>query len=75
MNDLVQPQLGQRIADPACGTAGFLCLSIHFDRLGQKRKSSRFQPDEDGFMRHGSTTLKRKSKTHCRRLFGYDIDD
>ncbi|XJB16316.1 hypothetical protein AB2D70_02255 [Escherichia coli] len=23
MADLVQPQLGQRIADPACGTGGF----------------------------------------------------
>uniref|UniRef100_Q3AQE5 site-specific DNA-methyltransferase (adenine-specific) n=1 Tax=Chlorobium chlorochromatii (strain CaD3) TaxID=340177 RepID=Q3AQE5_CHLCH len=66
MTELVQPQLAQRIGDPACGTAGFLLgayqyivtqlaikTSDHFRGVTNMtdRGAHTFQPDEDGFVR------------------------
>jgi type I restriction enzyme M protein len=27
--DMVNPKLGEKITDPACGTAGFLCVPLN----------------------------------------------
>lgn len=78
MNDLVQPQLGQRIADPSCGTAGFLLGAYQYilTDLVKKDNPKAIVPDEDGFMRATiSATLNEKTKQIVEAsLFGYDID-
>ncbi len=79
--ELVQPQLGHLIADPACGTGGFL-LGAHQYIVTQlalksmKGKDKALQVDEDGFTRTSvSSALNEKTKNILTNsLFGYDID-
>ena len=78
MAELVAPQLGQRIADPACGTGGFLLGAYQYvltDLVRQKDKK-KIEKDEDGFERAAiSTVLSQKVKTILDQCFvGYDID-
>ncbi|TLS66183.1 SAM-dependent DNA methyltransferase [Mariprofundus erugo] len=78
MAELVQPQLGQNIADPACGTGGFLLgayQSIVTD-LAQKAGARDLKPDEDGFVRTSvSAGLTEKAQAILEAtLHGYDID-
>lgn len=83
MADLVQPQLGQRIADPACGTGGFLLGAYQYIltqlSLSQnlKRDNSKGSThDEDGFFRTSVTAaLTKKTRILLQEsLYGYDID-
>ncbi|HBC1683415.1 TPA: N-6 DNA methylase [Escherichia coli] len=83
MADLVQPQLGQRIADPACGTGGFLLGAYQYIltqlSLSQnlKRDNSKGSThDEDGFFRTSMTAaLTKKARILLQEsLYGYDID-
>ena len=78
MADLVQPQLGHRIADPACGSGGFLLGTYQYivTQLALKAGSKDMQADEDGFVRTSvSAGLTEKSQAILNRtLFGYDID-
>ena len=82
MADLVQPQLGQRIADPACGTGGFLLGAYQYIltqlSLSQnlKRDNSKGSThDEDGFFRTSVTAaLTKKARILLQEsLYGYDI--
>ena len=83
MADLVQPQLGQRIADPACGTGGFLLGAYQYIltqlSLSQnlKRDNSKGSThDEDGFFRTSVTAALTKTARILLQesLYGYDID-
>jgi len=78
MNDLVQPQLGQRIADPACGTAGFLLGAYQYilTDLVKREDSETIAPDEDGFMRATVSATLNENLKHIveESLYGYDID-
>jgi type I restriction enzyme M protein len=78
MADLVQPQLGHRIADPACGTGGFLLGAYQYivTQLALKAGSKNLQQDEDGFVRTSvSAGLTEKSQAILTEtLYGYDID-
>ncbi|MFT3737998.1 MAG: N-6 DNA methylase [Breznakibacter sp.] len=90
MAELVAPQLGQRIADPACGTGGFLLGSYQYILTDLVRKAnakngisplslgegSGVRLDEDGFERAAiSAVLTQKVKTILDQSFtGYDID-
>ncbi|MES9905546.1 MAG: type I restriction-modification system subunit M N-terminal domain-containing protein, partial [Sedimenticola sp.] len=53
MAELVQPQLGHRIADPASGSGGFLLGAYQYivTQLAIKAGTKDLQPDEDGFVR------------------------
>lgn len=78
MAELVAPQLGQRIADPACGTGGFLLGAYQYiltDLVRQKGKK-KIEKDEDGFERAAiSAVLTQKVKSILDQSFiGYDID-
>lgn len=76
--ELVKPQLGHRIGDPACGTAGFLLGAYQYivTDLARKSGNQEIKQDEDGFYRtsvsagltHNATEILSKS------LQGYDID-
>lgn len=78
MADLVRPQLGHRIGDPACGSGGFLLGAYQYivTELAKKAGSKDLQPDEDGFVRTSvAASLTEKAQTILQAsLFGYDID-
>jgi type I restriction enzyme M protein len=78
MSELVAPQLGQRIADPACGTGGFLLGAYQYilTDLVRKKDPTKLSKDEDGFERAAiSAGLTQKVKSILDQSFtGYDID-
>ncbi|WP_432380623.1 type I restriction-modification system subunit M [Duganella sp. P38] len=78
MADLVQPQLGNKIADPACGSGGFLLGAYQYivTQLAIKAGTKDLTPDEDGFVRTSvAAALTEKAQAILTSsLFGYDID-
>ncbi|ADU66436.1 N-6 DNA methylase [Desulfurispirillum indicum S5] len=78
MADLVRPQLGHRIADPACGSGGFLLGAYQYivTELAKKAGAKDLQSDEDGFVRTSvAAGLTEKAQAILQAsLFGYDID-
>ncbi|MDA8133162.1 MAG: class I SAM-dependent DNA methyltransferase [Desulfobacteraceae bacterium] len=76
--ELVKPQLGHRIGDPACGTAGFLLGAYQYIVTDIARKSGGqdLKPDEDGFVRTSVSAAydQNSKKTLDQSLQGYDID-
>lgn len=79
MAELVQPQLGHRIVDPACGTGGFLLGAYQYivTQLALKAGSKDLQQDEDGFTRTSvAASLTEKARIILQStLCGYDIDN
>lgn len=77
MIELVAPDIGQTICDPACGTAGFLiCAYEHI--LRKYTTDDIIQLDEDGIA-HNLVGDKIVEKSHWNLLkretfFGYDFD-
>lgn len=78
MADLVQPQLGHKIVDPACGSGGFLLGAYQYivTQLAIKAGTTGLTPDEDGFVRTSvAATLTEKAQDILSSsLWGYDID-
>ncbi|MBK5537364.1 N-6 DNA methylase [Pseudomonas sp. TH05] len=78
MADLVQPQLGQKIVDPACGTGGFLLGAYQYivTQLAINAGATDLTPDEDGFVRTSiAAALTEKAQAILSSsLWGYDID-
>lgn len=78
MADLVQPQLGHRIVDPACGTGGFLVGTYQYivTQLAIKAGTNDLKLDEDGFVRTSvAAALTENAQTIlASSLWGYDID-
>ncbi|ELR69322.1 Type I restriction-modification system, DNA-methyltransferase subunit M [Fulvivirga imtechensis AK7] len=78
MAELVEPKLGNRIADPACGTGGFLIGAYQYilTDLVRKTEPSKLTIDEDGF-ESGivSSILTPENKIILDQgLIGFDID-
>ncbi|WP_346294062.1 class I SAM-dependent DNA methyltransferase [Sphaerothrix gracilis] len=78
MAELVQPQLGHRIADPACGSGGFLLGAYQYivTQLAIQAGTTDLAPDEDGFTRTSvAAALTEDAQTILQNcLYGYDID-
>ncbi|PJC99808.1 DNA methyltransferase [Janthinobacterium sp. BJB1] len=78
MADLVKPQLGHKIADPACGSGGFLLGAYQYivTELAKKAGAQDIRPDEDGFTRTSvAAALTEKAQAIlASSLWGYDID-
>ncbi|HCI6825972.1 TPA: N-6 DNA methylase [Klebsiella variicola subsp. variicola] len=78
MAELVQPQLGHRIIDPACGTGGFLLGAYQYivTQLAINAGTRNLVPDEDGFIRTSvAATFDEKRQFILQEsLYGYDID-
>ncbi|MDO9510137.1 MAG: N-6 DNA methylase [Bacteroidales bacterium] len=86
MTELVEPQLGQKIADPACGTGGFLLGAYQYMLTDLVRKNAstslstgdkgKLIKDEDGFERATmSAFLTEEVKQILEQsMFGFDID-
>ncbi len=77
MVELVEPKLGERIADPACGTSGFLLASLLY--INTQFTSKKYQQqDENGFMR--GTMADKLVKDTAKEIlqtdtfYGFDID-
>lgn len=78
MAELVQPQLGHRIIDPACGTGGFLLGAYQYivTQLAINAGTRDLVPDEDGFIRTSvaATFDEKRQFVLQESLYGYDID-
>lgn len=78
MSELVAPQLGQRIADPACGTGGFLLGAYQYmlTDMVRKENSSKLTRDEDGFERGAMSSILTEDvkKIIEQTIFGFDFD-
>lgn len=80
VSELVNPQLGHRICDPACGTAGFLLEAYHYIitqlAIRKAKKGATFEKDDDGFIRTSvAGLLTQKNKDILEQgLRGFDID-
>ena len=74
--ELVDPKLGNRIADPACGTGGFLLGAYQYIVTQLDSRRDEQEPDEDGFIRSsGGAGLNPETKDILQKtLFGFDID-
>ena len=76
--DLVQPQLGHKIADPACGSGGFLLGAYQYivTQLAIKAGTKDLAPDEDGFVRTSvaAALTENAQAILSGSLWGYDID-
>jgi type I restriction enzyme M protein len=78
MVELVQPQLGHKIGDPACGSGGFLLGVYQYivTQLAVRAGSRNLTPDEDGFVRTSVAAALTASAQAilASSLWGYDID-
>jgi type I restriction enzyme M protein len=78
MAELVEPKLGNRIADPACGTGGFLLGAYQYilTDLVRKTEPSKLTIDEDGFESGivSSSLTPENKKILDQGLIGFDID-
>ena len=74
--ELVDPKLGNRVVDPACGTGGFLLGAYQYMVTKLNKDQSEITADEDGFKRSSvSKLLTEKVSTILNdSLYGYDID-
>ncbi len=75
--ELVQPKLGDKIADPASGTSGFLLAAYKYI-LTQQTSNQYKQEDDNGFERgtlaDKLTSEKDRKQLNEETFFGFDID-
>jgi len=78
MAELVEPQLGHKIADPACGTSGFLLGAYQYilTDLVRKKDKHKIEKDDDGFeIATYSAFIDEPVKNILNESFyGFDID-
>jgi type I restriction enzyme M protein len=78
MAELVEPKITHRIADPACGTSGFLLGAYQYilTDIVREKDPSKLIKDDDGFERGiNSTFLDSEQKERLdKNLCGFDID-
>jgi len=77
MVELVNPVLGDRICDPACGTGGFL-INAYQHILKENTSPDVLEMDEDGVPHHivgdKITDKKKRAFLKERALHGFDFD-
>lgn len=78
MAALVEPQLGHKIADPACGTAGFLLGAYQYilTDLVRKKDKRKIEKDDDGFeiATYSAFIDAKVKKILDDSFYGFDID-
>lgn len=76
MAELVAPKYGQRIADPACGTGGFLLGAYQYMVTQLDKKKDQLEADEDGFIRSSVCSLltEERRQNFEETIHGFDID-
>ncbi len=77
MVELINPQLGEKICDPACGTAGFLINAYQYI-LKVNTSKDLIQYDEEGVAHNliGNNIVDKKHWNLLKQntLYGYDFD-
>ncbi len=77
ITELLEPQLGQKIADPACGSAGFLLAAYKYI-ITQFTIKEYVHPDDNGFLRGSMADKlvddKAKAILNEDTFYGFDID-
>ncbi len=78
MAEFVKPKLGDRIADPACGTGGFLLGAYQYilTDFVRKNEPNKLMIDDDGFESGATSSIlnKKNKKILEDGLIGFDID-
>lgn len=78
MAELVEPRLGHKIADPACGTAGFLLGAYQYilTDLVRKKDERKIEKDDDGFetATYSAVIDENVKKTLENSFYGFDQD-
>lgn len=76
LTELVEPKLGDKVGDPACGTGGFLLGAYQYVISSLDTDGKFAQKDEDGFTRSSTGALLTADiKASLDSSFhGYDID-
>ncbi|MBX9986361.1 class I SAM-dependent DNA methyltransferase [Priestia aryabhattai] len=76
ITELVEPQFGHHIADPACGSGGFLLGGYQYILTQLCKQKEEPKIDANGFIRSPMNDLLAEDvkKTLGESLFGYDID-
>jgi len=76
ISELVAPQLGNKIADPACGTGGFLLGGYQYIITQLDKNKNKINPDEDGFIRSSVSGLLTENIKNVLEdsIYGYDFD-
>lgn len=74
--DMVEPKYGDKIADPACGTGGFLLGAYQYILTTFDRDKKHSVRDENGFTRSTTSALLTEDRKQVidKSLRGYDID-
>lgn len=74
--ELVEPKYGDKIADPACGTGGFLLGAYQYILTTFDREKKHSVTDENGFVRSTTSALLTEDRKQVinQSLRGYDID-
>ena len=74
--ELVEPKLGDKVGDPACGTGGFLLGAYQYIVSSLDKDGKYAIKDEDGFTRSSTSGLltKEVKKGLDGSFHGYDID-
>jgi len=76
LTELVEPKYGDRIADPACGTGGFLLGAYQYVVSKFDVDEEYLITDEDGFKRSPTSAMLTQERKDIldNSLRGYDID-
>lgn len=76
MIDMVDPALGERICDPACGTGGFLVNSyLHILKEQTSPDILRFEADGSALQAYGDKlTTEQIEALRSNHLYGFDFD-
>jgi type I restriction enzyme M protein len=76
MCDLIDPQLGERICDPACGTAGFLVLAYqHVLKQHTDPETLEFEADGSPMHAYGEQLSSEAfAGLRSNHLYGFDFD-
>lgn len=74
--DLVEPKYGNKITDPACGSAGFLLGAYQYITTSLDTEGKYHQVDENGFTRSSTSAILKEEVKQVldTNLKGYDID-
>jgi type I restriction enzyme M protein len=76
MAELTAPQLGNKVADPACGTGGFLLGAYQYMITQIAKNKKDLEVDEDGFLRTNTSALLTQDVKEiiddC--IYGFDFD-
>ena len=74
--ELVAPKFGNKIVDPACGSAGFILGAQQYIVTSLNNKKDELEPDEFGFKRlsYSAHLSDDDKKVLSNSLIGYDID-